>query len=120
MIIVGHSLGGSLSYITAFDLYKAGYTIDAVVSFGAPPTFKKTMADDYNHYLGNVTFRFVNNLDIIPSLLTKILQFKHVGRTVYFQGENCLPTADSLFRKGIFNFKNHAMDDYLRCFHRQY
>ncbi len=120
LILVGHSLGGSLATVAALDLHRAGYPISNVVTYGAPPAFRKKMAEEYNNSLRKVTYRFINNFDLIPSLLTKILGFKHVGHPIFFKGEDCLATLEDKFRARVLNFKDHAMLKYLGCFLRQY
>ena len=106
--------------IAAYDLYLNNHPISAVITIGAPPTFKQKMADNYDYRLRNNTFRFVNNFDIIPSLMTKILQFKHVGQSIYFQGKSCRPTLDSQFRSTVLGIPDHSLDKYLGCFLKQY
>jgi hypothetical protein len=68
--IAGHSLGGSLSLITALRLQTTGdYPVQGIHTYGAPPTGALFWYKSYNaHGLQNRTQRWVNNDDIVPQL----------------------------------------------------
>lgn len=88
LILTGHSLGGALAKIAAFDL-AAKYTIDAVVTFGAPRIGFYRFRDAYERCtagpdngsgktLGGVTFRYTHQTDIVSKLPPPVPYF-HVG-----------------------------------------
>lgn len=68
--ITGHSLGGSMSLITALRLQTTGdYPVQGVHTYGAPPTGAALWFKAYNGQgLHERTQRWVNNDDIVPQL----------------------------------------------------
>ena len=61
----GHSMGGALAVIAAAVLRQI---VTAVYTYGQPRAGDKTFSDAYDQALGDVTFRYVDNFDIVPHL----------------------------------------------------
>jgi hypothetical protein len=59
----GHSLGGAIAVLAAAAFRDKA---TAVITFGQPRVGDTRFAEAYNQELGAVTFRYVNNYDIIP------------------------------------------------------
>lgn len=69
MFITGHSLGGALAVLAASVLQSHGAPkIAAVYTFGQPRVGDSGFSAAFNAKLGNVTFRYVNDRDIVPHL----------------------------------------------------
>lgn len=97
LLFTGHSLGGALAQIAAFDL--AGqYTIDAVITFGAPRPGFFRFRDSYEirpaspqfprgKTLGGVTHRYTHGTDLVSRIPPPIPYF-HVGSEFYFDRNN--------------------------------
>jgi triacylglycerol lipase len=67
LYITGHSLGGALAVLAAAVLqFQAGRNVTAVYTYGQPRVGDQPFSSAYDAALGDVTFRFVNNLDIVP------------------------------------------------------
>lgn len=66
VLATGHSLGGALAQLLAYDLACKGCTT-CCVSFGAPKVGDGEWAGSYNKRVGR-TLRFVNKFDPVPRL----------------------------------------------------
>jgi hypothetical protein len=86
LILTGHSLGGAMAFLAAYDLCDLG--IAAVITFGAPRPgmydFKDKYASRCNENtkttkpLGEITYRYTHETDIV-SRVPPPLFFYHVG-----------------------------------------
>jgi pimeloyl-ACP methyl ester carboxylesterase len=56
-VLSGHSLGGAMAVLAAYDFHKAGRKIGAVVTFGAPAVGKSDFVLKYNQLLRPRTWR---------------------------------------------------------------
>ena len=80
--IAGHSLGGALALLCALDLtYNHCFRVKSVHTFGCPRVFDPKMAKYYNRHLYNVTYRWVNNSDIVCRYPK--IGYNHVGKLFY-------------------------------------
>jgi hypothetical protein len=75
VIIVGHSLGGGVATIAAFDMALLGKNV-SVATFGSPRVGNAKFAARYNTAVPR-TWRFVDPQDPIPRVPT--IGFKHVA-----------------------------------------
>jgi len=67
--ITGHSLGGALAMVTAAFLANVpNLSIAGVFTFGQPRVGDSTFQARYDKTLGNITFRCVNDRDLVPHL----------------------------------------------------
>ncbi len=82
IIITGHSLGGALAMLCAFDVHGLAH-LHNVYTFGQPRCGDARFAECYNAELQLLTFRLVNNLDIVPRLPGALLGFRHAGTEVF-------------------------------------
>jgi triacylglycerol lipase len=65
--ITGHSLGGALAIVAAALLVSPpGHPIAGVYTFGQPRVGDPTFRDRYSATLGDITFRCVNDRDVVP------------------------------------------------------
>jgi triacylglycerol lipase len=86
--IAGHDLGGALAVLAAARLQKDGADVTGVYTFGCP---RVGNVDFFNNYKV-LTYRLVNNNDVIPHIPGEIIsvkgynfyQYKHVGSLKYF------------------------------------
>jgi triacylglycerol lipase len=69
LFITGHSLGGALAVLAAAVLqFEAHRSVTAVYTYGQPRVGNEEFSTAFNSALGSVTFRHVNDLDIVPHL----------------------------------------------------
>ncbi|KAI8472865.1 MAG: Alpha/Beta hydrolase protein [Monoraphidium minutum] len=66
--VVGHSLGGAHALLTALALSDNGATVGGVWAFAAPKVGNQDFVDEYMRRFGDVTFRYVHGLDVVPTL----------------------------------------------------
>lgn len=90
LIITGHSLGGAMAQIAAFDL-RSQWRIRAVVCFGAPLVGWRQFAETYDasslrgqpdNTLGGITTTYVFKSDLVRTLLLPRLCYKPVGQVI--------------------------------------
>jgi hypothetical protein len=83
--ITGHSLGGALALVCAYDLVEnEKVTLDGVVTFGQPMVAHKQLAGHLDKLLLDRYAHFVNEADIVPRIPPS--PFVHCGSLVWFQG----------------------------------
>lgn len=103
IVLTGHSLGGALATVGAYDLRHRNYPVAAVVTFGAPSVGNAAFAASYGdaavggYSLGDRTVRFVADGDSVPKVMLRWyykllkgrgadLKFDHVGSFLQFAG----------------------------------
>jgi hypothetical protein len=82
--VTGHSLGASLATLAAARFAGSGVPVDVVYTYGQPRTGKSDFQRAYDERLGDVTFRFVNHIDLVTRVPLLLLGYRHVGRRMYF------------------------------------
>lgn len=71
-IFSGHSLGGALAFIGAYEFATASdRKVGAVITFGAPIAGGNAFAQSYNAVLGHCTVRFEAEGDSVPRLMQR-------------------------------------------------
>jgi triacylglycerol lipase len=90
--VTGHSLGAAISGIAAFDLQRSNIEIKIEGSylFGQPRFCNKAFSKTYNKELKSVTFRFVNNNDLVTRIPLNIMGYFHTGTLYYFDSNKKL------------------------------
>nr|XP_043630490.1 phospholipase A1-IIdelta-like [Erigeron canadensis] len=81
IIITGHSLGGCLSILTAFDLAENGIS-DIPVSaftFGSPQVGNQAFNDQLNKFSNVKILNIKNKIDLIPLFPSKLLGYVNSG-----------------------------------------
>lgn len=80
--LTGHSLGGALASLCAFDLRSKFRELDEnsieSYTFGSPRVGNIGFSLAYNRKIP-CTYRFVNNDDIVPSIPQVLFLYRHVG-----------------------------------------
>lgn len=66
--VTGHSLGGAVAQLVAWDLETQGFPIGQVVTFGAPPVGKSSWQSTYGS-LAARTHRWETHEDVVPCLV---------------------------------------------------
>ena len=79
VIVSGHSLGGALSFIGAWELATKGHDVKAVITFGAALPGGQAFAQDYERLgLNQHTLRLEFTRDIVP-VAQKLIGYVPVG-----------------------------------------
>ncbi len=92
LFVAGHSLGAGMSQVAASRLALAADapTPTAIYHFGCPRAFDVQGAGRYAELLGPVTYRVVNNNDIVCDIPPPELGFRHVGDQKYLTADGLL------------------------------
>jgi triacylglycerol lipase len=90
--LTGHSLGAALSTIMAASCVSAGLSIAGHYNFGSPRVGDSSFTSFYNERCASVTFRFVNNNDIVPRIPPRGLTYDHVDFKRYLDRDCRLVT----------------------------
>ncbi len=104
--ITGHSLGGALAALSAatFELQKPRLSINGVYTFGQPRIANHKFSKKYNNKLKDITFRCVNNNDVVTRVPPQAMGYRHVGKLMYFD------TKGKLRRDGSLTWWNRFWD----------
>jgi triacylglycerol lipase len=79
LFLTGHSLGGALAVLAAALLhFREGQRIAGVFTYGQPRLGDSAFSTAFDQALGAVTFRFVNDLDVVPHVPPTRLPARHV------------------------------------------
>jgi pimeloyl-ACP methyl ester carboxylesterase len=81
--VIGHSLGGALAMLAAYEFYRLKLPVASVVTFGAPRVGNKAFAVAYNSVLKDITFNIVAQGDPVPLVPGLLLGYRDCG-TEYF------------------------------------
>ena len=90
--ITGHSLGGALATLAAatLQLQAPDVKVGGVYTFGQPRIANHKFSKNYNAVLKNVTFRCVNNNDVVTRVPPQIFGYSHIGKIKYFDADGKL------------------------------
>ena len=78
VVLVGHSTGGALATLAAYDLHLHGLNVAEVWTFGSPRVGDATFANAWNAALSDKSFRVVNGMDGVVHY-PRAPMFHHVG-----------------------------------------
>jgi triacylglycerol lipase len=91
--VTGHSLGAALATLAAARLASAfDWPINGVYTFGSPRACFVDLAGGYNPKLGQRTFRFVNDADVVTRVPTRKMGYSHVGQFLYLDARGQFST----------------------------
>jgi len=89
IVVTGHSLGAALSILAAMDLMINGGVDGSMIqaySFGDPRVGNSEFAEFFNQRV-SLSFRTVNQKDIVPHLPLRIMGFQHIATEVWFPSD---------------------------------
>ncbi len=98
LYLTGHSLGSALAMLCAWLLERGEFPVEGVYTFGGPRVGNGSFARVYNGEgartkdedeeektgLGERTWRFVNEEDIVPRVPGLLAGYRHAGQEVFF------------------------------------
>lgn len=96
--LTGHSLGAALATLAAATLHlqQPEIEINGLYTFGQPRLGNHKFSKKYNAELKNITFRCVNNNDVVTRVPPQIFGYSHVGKLMYFDVDGKLHADNSL------------------------
>lgn len=83
VFLTGHSLGGALAILCALEFSRQKLPVANVVTFGQPRAGNAVFRDIYDAALRDITFRVVNQNDIVPRLPGLLLGYRHGGQELF-------------------------------------
>jgi Lipase (class 3) len=124
VIVTGHSLGGALAVLCAYDIATrtpcAAYDIDiSCYTFGAPRVGNHAWAREYNSKISE-TWQLINSDDVVTRAGKFFILFKHVGHRVLLNRRGDLVVRPSfveysLRRSPGGSVKDHYLSSYERA-----
>ena len=85
LAVCGHSLGGAMAILYA--LVSNHYTsLLQVYTYGQPRVGNSNTAQSINNAFGTKYFRFVDHHDLVPHVPPALMNYRHGGCEVYFDG----------------------------------
>lgn len=124
LYVTGHSLGGALATIAAYDIDANIRRVQAVMTFGSPRVFDNRMANIFAIALSGRYYRIFNRSDVVARVPT-IFRWKHVGIPVFIDHKGVLWIRPSLLTRMQCFYKNvltgkatsvgrdHSMSNYI-------
>lgn len=79
----GHSLGAALATLAVAKLGEEDKPVNGLYTFGQPRVGDRTFARNFDQDFGGITFRFVNNNDVVTRVPPRSFGFRHVGKILY-------------------------------------
>ena len=97
--VTGHSLGAALATLAVARLLneKVVSQITGLYTYGKPRVGNQQFASWFDTLMPANNFRFVNDDDIVPHVPPEILDYKHEGTFLYFDGYGQLKTSEGLW-----------------------
>ena len=83
--LTGHSLGGALAILAALEFNRQKLAVTLVLTFGQPRVGNAAFRDLYDAYLKTITFRVVNQNDIVPRTPGVLLKYRHCGQEIFLE-----------------------------------
>ena len=94
VFITGHSLGGALAILCALECWRQALPVSAVYTFGQPRVGNAAFAALFDRTrminaasLRDITFRVVNQNDIVPRTPGLLLGYRHCGTELFLPAE---------------------------------
>ena len=102
--VAGHSLGGALAALAAADtLFIAGAPLAGLYTYGQPRVGDRQFASQFDSALRSVSFRYVNDKDIVPRVPLFTAGYRHAGEEFFLLSDGALHRDPGLEMK-IQNF----------------
>ena len=89
LFITGHSLGGALATICAFDMlyHEFQYNVKYLVTFGSPRIGNVYFSDYFNSFQIE-SKRVTHYYDIVPHVPEEFLGYKHISNEIWYNEDN--------------------------------
>ncbi|CAD7701829.1 unnamed protein product [Ostreobium quekettii] len=122
MLLTGHSLGGAIAQLAAYDIRKLlGLREDqiSVYTLGCPRVGNHAFAQDYSNYVPD-TWHVVNNIDAISRSPKLWFLYKHTGHKAVINSLGHLIVSPTFLEMKLTSaiFKNSMADHLLASYRR--
>lgn len=124
LYVTGHSLGGALATIAAYDIDANIRRVQSVMTFGSPRVFDRRLANTFARALSGRYYRLFNRSDFVARV-PSIFRWKHVGIPVFIDHQGVLWIRPSMltrlncFYQNVLTGKatsvgrDHSMSNYI-------
>ncbi len=99
--IVGHSLGGALAILCAMEFWECSRSVAGVYTFGQPRVGDRKFCRTYDSRLKEVTFRIVNENDLVPRTPFLHWGYRHCGQEIFINSFGGVDLNPTFFQKLI-------------------
>lgn len=83
IFITGHSLGAALATLCALEFQYQHFPVAGVYTFGSPRVGNAAFAEMYDELLKDITFRVIDQNDIVPRVPPLANGYRHVGNCIF-------------------------------------
>lgn len=89
LLITGHSLGGALATVAAFDMlyYKQPYEVSYLITFGSPRVGNYDFSEYFNMF-SIYSKRITHYYDIVPHVPEEFLGYRHISNEIWYNEHN--------------------------------
>ncbi len=105
----GHSLGGAVAMLAAATQLDEEKPVAGLYTFGQPRAGDRGFAIRFDALLGDRTFRFVNQQDIVTRVPPRVLNYNHAGTACYFDSKDKLHLGMTGWRIFLDSVKEEAV-----------
>jgi hypothetical protein len=112
--VTGHSLGGALAVLNAFDIAAHTQRPVTVFTFGQPRVGGKEFRAAYEELVPD-TYRVVVDGDPIPRTPGTLIDFEHMGNLLQLDGDGAQLPPDDINSNALFqllDFRKHLLKSY--------
>lgn len=103
IFITGHSLGAALATLCALEFERQKFPIAGVYTFGSPRVGNAAFCKIYDDCLNDITFRIVNQNDIVPRVPPLLNGYRHCGNCVFLFSGGGYGVNPSILRRAWSN-----------------
>ena len=82
--VSGHSLGGALATLAVDRFIDNGVLVQGMYTFGQPMVGNKDFKDNFDSKMDGRSFRFVDDEDIVPKIITTLMGYRHIEKEYFF------------------------------------
>mgnify|MGYP001296665201 CR=1 FL=1 len=89
IFLTGHSAGGALATLTAFDILSTytNYELKYLITFGSPRVGNRDFSYSFNNY-SFISYRVTHYYDMVPHLPEEFLGFLHIFNEIWYNENN--------------------------------
>ena len=110
----GHSLGGALAQLAVARLVQMRRGVQGLYTSGSPRCGDLQFAKGFERHAGHITFRVVNEADLIPDVAPTFLGFEHCGRHCQLDDQGRL-LIDTPPKQGLLNLLEQTFEFFFDC-----
>lgn len=103
IFITGHSLGAALATLCALEFSRQKFPLAGIYTFGSPRTGNAAFCEIYDAELKDITFRVINQNDVVPRVPPLLNGYRHVNNCIFLFSNGTYGVNPSIGRRAISN-----------------